>query len=101
MVTRGKGALALQQLRTCLGWVAEAKNPKSYTLKTYRAGRATDMAAQGFSLGEIQLAGEWSSTSAPCSYMNTDVADRAQELKFMVNRMYGEMDEGEGDAEEP
>ncbi len=80
--------------------VAEAKNPKSYTLKTYRTGRATDMAAQGFSLGEIQLAGEWSSTSAPFSYMNTDVADRAQELKFMVNRMYGEMDEGEEDAEE-
>ena len=33
--------------------------------------------------------------------MITDVADRAQELKFMVNRMYGEMDEGEEDAEEP
>jgi len=101
VVTRARGALALHQLRTCLGWVAEAKNPKFYTLKTYRAGRATDMAAQGFSLGEIQLAGEWSSTSAPFSYMNTDVADRAQELKFMVNRMYGEMDEGEEDAEEP
>ena len=79
----------------------EAKNPKSYTLKTYRAGRATDMAAEGFNLGEIQLAGEWSSTSALFSYMNTDVADRAQELKFMVNKMYGEMDEGDEDAEEP
>ena len=33
--------------------------------------------------------------------MNTDVADRAQELKFMVNKMYGEMDEGDEDAEEP
>ena len=33
--------------------------------------------------------------------MNTDVADRAQEFRFMVNRMYGEVDEGEEDGEAP
>ena len=66
-------------------------------LKTYRAGRATAMASASFSLGDIQLAGEWSSTSAPFAYMNSDVADRAQELRFMVQRMHGEAD---GDDEE-
>ena len=77
----------------------EAKGAKSYTLKTYRAGRATDMVAEGFTLGEIQLAGEWSSTSAPFAHMNSDVVDRAQELRFMVSRMYGEVDDGEDDEE--
>ncbi len=48
------------------------------------------MASEGFTLGDIQLAGEWSSTSAPFSYMNSDVADRAQKLKFMVHKMYKE-----------
>ncbi len=94
-VTRGRPSLVLQKLRQCLGWVPEAKNVKFYTLKTYRAGRATDMAAAGFTLGDIQLAGEWSSTSAPFAYMNSDVADRAQELKFMVHKMHGEVDDGE------
>ena len=48
------------------------------------------MASAGFNLGEIQLAGEWSSTSAPFSHMNSDVADRAQGLKFMFHKMYKE-----------
>ena len=65
--------------------MAEAKNPKFYALKTHRVGRATDMAGEGFSLGEIQLVGGWSSTFALFSHMNTDVADRAQEFRFMVN----------------
>ena len=97
-VTKGKPGLVLKQLRKCLGWVEGTRNPAAYTLKTYRAGRATAMASAGFNLGEIQLAGEWSSTSAPFSYMNSDVADRAQELKFMVHKMYKEPvseDEGE------
>ena len=56
------------------------------------------MASEGFTLGDIQLAGEWSSTSAQFSYMHSDVADRAQELKFMVHKMYKEpVSEDEGD----
>ena len=98
-VTRGKPGLVLRKLRQCLGWVPGAKSVMDYTLKTYRAGRATDMAAAGFTLGDIQLAGEWSSTSAPFAYMNSDLADRAQELKFMVHRMYGEVDDGDVDGE--
>ncbi len=97
-VTKGKPGLVLKQLRKCLGWVPMTKAAGSYTLKTYRAGRATAMASQGFTLGEIQQAGEWSSVSAPFSHMNSDVADRAQGLKFMVHKMYKEPvseDEGE------
>ena len=97
-VTKGKPGLVLKQLRKCLGWVPKTKAPNAYTLKTYSAGRATAMASAGFNLCEIQLAGEWSSTSAPFSYMNSDVADRAQELKFMVHKMYKEpVSEEEGD----
>ena len=43
------------------------------------------MAAQGQTLAQIELAGEWSSTGAPFSYMNTDIADRAQGLRRMVH----------------
>ena len=42
------------------------------------------MASGGFSVGGIQLAGDWSSRIAPFFYMNTDMADRTQELRMLV-----------------
>ena len=65
------------------------------------------MAAQGETLAQIQLAGEWSSASAPFSYMNTDIADKSQELKRIVEaelqHEFGggldEEDESESDKE--
>ena len=85
---RVRGKLALDWLKLCLNTVAvfnkHVKCRDRCTLKTYRAGRAIAMAAQGETLAQIQLAGEWSSTSEPFSYMNTDIADKSQELKRIV-----------------
>ncbi len=52
-VARGKPGLVPRKLRQCLGWVPGAKGASAYTLKTYRAGRATDLPAAGFTLGDI------------------------------------------------
>ena len=83
-----KARKALEWLQVCLETLKvfdnSVKDPSRYTLKTYRAGRATQMASQGYTLGQIQLAGEWTSKSAPFCYMNTDIADKAQELNRMV-----------------
>ena len=51
----------------------------SYTLKAFRAGKATALAAEGKSLGQILQAGEWRS-SALLSYVDTDIVDQAQLL---------------------
>ena len=97
---------ALVWLQGCLTTLRifdlSVKDPLRYTLKTYRAGRATTLAAQGQTLAQIQLAGEWSSTSAPVSYMNTDIADRAQELNRMVHSElhYDVLEEPEEDGDE-
>ena len=83
-----KARKALEWLQICLETIKVfdecVKDQGRYTLKTYRAGRATQMASQGYTLGQIQLAGEWTSTSAPFCYMNTDIAAKAQELNRMV-----------------
>ena len=83
-----KARKALEWLQICLETIKvfddSVKDPARYTLKTYRAGRATQMASQGCTLGQIQIAGEWTSKSAPFCYMNTDIADKAQELNRMV-----------------
>ena len=56
MKRKVRGKLALEYLKTCLGTVAvfnrEVKHRDKYILETYRAGRATQMAARGFSFGE-------------------------------------------------
>ena len=61
------------------------------------------MAAQGETLAQIQLAGEWSSTSAPFSHMNTDIADKSPEIKRIVEAelQYDPVDdlEEEGESE--
>ena len=67
MQTNGKimrkvrGNLVLEWLKACLRTVSlfskEARHRDWYTLKTYRAGRAMELAARGFSVGCIQLAG--------------------------------------------
>ena len=75
----------LRGLRSCLGWCPTVTRPlNEYTLKTYRAGKATEMAASGWSLDDIRLAGEWKSKKGPEPYMNMDVADEAQQLAMMV-----------------
>ena len=69
---------ALKQLRRLLV-LLEEPNAQAYTLKAFRAGKATALAASGKSLGVILAAGEWRS-AAFLSYVDTDAVDHAQIL---------------------
>ena len=53
--------------------------PQLYTLKTFRAGEATALAASGASLGQVLAAGEWRSR-AVLDYVDEDVFDSGQLL---------------------
>ena len=69
--------------------LAAARSPtgvqgaQSFTLKAYRAGKATAMAAAGATVGEILQAGEWRS-QAFLRYVDTDAVDEAQMLSAAV-----------------
>ena len=56
-----------------------AQHADAYTLKAFRAGKATALAAAGKSLRVILAAGEWRST-AFLSYVDTDAVDQSQIL---------------------
>ena len=71
-------AKALHTLKRMLV-LCRAPNHAAFTLKAFRAGRATQLAAQGKSLGAILQAGEWRS-SAFLSYIDTDAVDSLQLL---------------------
>ena len=71
-------AVALRQLRRLLTLMA-VPNAGAFTLKAFRAGKATALAAAGKSLDIILAAGEWR-PSAFLSYVDTDVVDQAQVL---------------------
>ena len=49
----------------------------SFTLKAFRAGKATALANSGAPLGQILAAGEWKSR-AVLNYVDEDVFDGAQ-----------------------
>ena len=68
----------LKQLRRFLTLLGQPR-PEAFTLKAFRAGKATALAASGKSLGVILAAGEWRS-SAVLAYVNENVVDRAQIL---------------------
>ena len=55
-----------------------------YTLKAFRAGRVTALAASGASIGEILLAGEWKSF-ALMRYIDMDAVDQAQLLNAALD----------------
>ena len=94
LVTKVKGAVVLAWLRACLGAMAlhhlDVRNLERYNLKSYRVGRATEMASQGSTCGDTQLAGRWSSKTAPFFYTNTNIADRAQEPRMIVEQDFAE-----------
>ena len=71
-------ATALSAFRRMLVLV-DTPQSSQFTLKAFRAGRATTLAAQGKSLGTILQAGEWRS-SAFMNYVDTDIVDSAQLL---------------------
>ena len=74
--TAGAALGVLRRLLSLLG-LPEAK---FFTWKCVRAGRATDMAAQGCTLGSILGAGEWRSV-AMFRYINEQEADAAEVLR--------------------
>ena len=67
--------IQLRQYLVLLG----TRGAQSYTLKSFRAGKATALAAAGASVGQILLAGEWKS-QAFLRYVDTDVVDEAAVL---------------------
>ena len=69
----------LHTLRTLLARIGVA-NAQVYTLKCYRAGKATALAASGESIGAILQAGEWRS-AAFLSYVDEEVVDERQLLE--------------------
>ena len=56
---------------------------EQYTLKSFRAGKATEMAAQGFTLAQILDAGEWKSR-AVYNYIDANTADQAELLRQTI-----------------
>jgi len=54
-----------------------------YTLKAFRAGKATEMAGKGFTLRQILDAGEWRSRSL-LNYVQEDRADEAEVLRQSI-----------------
>lgn len=56
-----------------------------FTLKAFRAGKATELARSGKSLGAILSAGEWRS-AAVLRYVDEDVVDAAEMLKTAVDQ---------------
>ena len=55
-----------------------------FGFKSFRAGKATEMAATGFGLAEILQAGEWRS-SAYLRYLDESIADEGEMLRQAVD----------------
>ena len=68
----------LAKLRKYLA-LARVPFADKYTLKCYRAGRATELALQGKPIGQILMAGEWRS-SAFTKYVDNDALDQSNML---------------------
>ena len=78
--TQGDAKRKLNRYLGLLG-VMEAE---AFTFKAIRAGRATDMAANGYTLGEITSAGEWMDPKSALPYVKDDVADAVEILRQMI-----------------
>ena len=73
---------ALVALRSVLG-LLDVEAAKQATFKCFRAGHATEMAAQGYSLASILEAGSWKS-GAFARYIDEDVADNVQVVRMAM-----------------
>ena len=62
----------------------EVDSPEQYTLKMFRSGHATALAAEGKSIGHILQAGEWRS-AAFLSYLDEDTVDAAQVVEHLLS----------------
>ena len=61
LVWKFDGARLISMIKTQLGMLGSKDGEKSFSWKSFRGGKATDMAKCCLSLGEILLAGEWRS----------------------------------------
>ena len=65
----------LSTVRRCLQLLG-VTDAHTYTLKAFRAGRATELATQGESWAAVLAAGEWKSLSA-LNYIDAEAVDEA------------------------
>ena len=72
---------------------SSVKDEMAHTLKGYRAGMATEMAANGSSIEMIRRSGEWKSRTGPQPYMYIGQADEAQHLDLMVRNAMRDEDD--------
>ena len=72
----------LKELRRLLSLLRHG-HADQFTLKAFRAGRATDIAKRGGSWQQVLAAGEWRGMSAT-SYLDANVIDEAAYLKAVL-----------------
>ena len=72
----------LKALRQTLGLLG-VEGAQAFTLKAFRAGRATAMAAEGANMAAILQAGEWRSWSA-LRYIDPDQVDQAHVMRTLI-----------------
>ncbi len=60
-----------------------------FTLKAFRAGKATELAKAGTTLGQILAAGEWKS-SAVTRYVDEDALDASALVSMVTEESDGE-----------
>lgn len=77
-------APTLKLLRSQLGAWGIKAGQKDFTWKSFRGGKATEMAARGSSLGTILLAGEWK-TAAFARYVSVELVDPGKILDDALN----------------
>ena len=80
-----KSSPTLQLLRTQIGLLGSADGQRSLTWKSWRAGKATQLAKDGRSIGQILLAGEWKSASFD-RYVDTDLIDPSALLQVTLDQ---------------
>ena len=66
----------LKKMRRFLA-LLQIPDAELFTWKAFRSGRATEMAAQGYTLGQVLLAGDWQSV-AMLRYIKESEADAAE-----------------------
>ena len=71
---------AVRQIMTTQG----VEHPEEFTLKMFRAGHATSLAAEGKSVGAIIQAGEWRS-AALLAYIDEDAVDAGHILEAVLD----------------
>ena len=91
MVWDLRGAKVLQKIKQALAMLGE-QNYENIGFKLWRKSKATEMARQGHSLGEVLTAGEWKSR-AILNYVQESAIDSAALLSETLNLSEDEADE--------